>query len=133
MGSEELWPIRVTVRTPSLFSVKTTRAGPDWLLPGPGAGAGACKPPITVAVDWLSYAAPSGPEAVPKLLINCLIINIYLAAAAFPGTSRSGATILVALILGLNRVAATEFTFLVGIPTMLAAGAWKIFKALSTS
>jgi undecaprenyl-diphosphatase len=53
-----------------------------------------------------------------------------LVAAVFPGTSRSGATILVALILGLNRVAATEFTFLVGIPTMLAAGGLKIFKAL---
>jgi len=53
-----------------------------------------------------------------------------LIAAAFPGRSRSGATILLALILGLNRVAATEFTFLVGIPTMLAASALKIFKAL---
>jgi undecaprenyl-diphosphatase len=53
-----------------------------------------------------------------------------LLAAAFPGTSRSGATILLALILGLNRIAATEFSFLVGIPTMLAAGGWKIFKAL---
>ncbi len=53
-----------------------------------------------------------------------------LVAAAFPGTSRSGATILLALLLGLNRVAATEFTFLVGIPTMLAAGGLKIFKAL---
>jgi undecaprenyl-diphosphatase len=53
-----------------------------------------------------------------------------LLAAVFPGTSRSGATILLALILGLNRVAATEFTFLVGIPTMLAAGGLKIFKAL---
>jgi undecaprenyl-diphosphatase len=53
-----------------------------------------------------------------------------LVAAGFPGTSRSGATILLALILGLNRVAATEFTFLVGIPTMLAAGGLKIFKAL---
>ena len=53
-----------------------------------------------------------------------------LLAAVFPGTSRSGATILLALVLGLNRVAATEFTFLVGIPTMLAAGALKIFKAL---
>src|SRR5882724_8442474 len=53
-----------------------------------------------------------------------------LIAAVFPGTSRSGATILLALILGLNRVAATEFTFLVGIPTMLAAGGLKIFKAL---
>lgn len=53
-----------------------------------------------------------------------------LLAAVFPGTSRSGATILLALILGLNRIAATEFSFLVGIPTMLAAGGLKIFKAL---
>lgn len=53
-----------------------------------------------------------------------------LVAAVFPGTSRSGATILIALILGINRVAATEFTFLVGIPTMLAAGGLKIFKVL---
>ena len=53
-----------------------------------------------------------------------------LAAAIFPGTSRSGATILFALVLGLNRVRATEFSFLVGIPTMLAAGGLKIFKAM---
>lgn len=52
-----------------------------------------------------------------------------LIAAIFPGSSRSGTTILLALILGLNRIAATEFSFLVGIPTMLAAGGWKIFKA----
>src|SRR6185369_9948089 len=51
-------------------------------------------------------------------------------AGVFPGTSRSGATILIALMLGLNRPLATEFSFLVGIPTMLAVGAWKIFKAL---
>ena len=53
-----------------------------------------------------------------------------LIAAIFPGTSRSGATILFALMLGLSRPAATEFSFLVGIPTMLAAGGLKIFKAL---
>ncbi len=53
-----------------------------------------------------------------------------LVAAVFPGTSRSGATILFALMLGLNRPLATEFSFLVGIPTMLAAGGWKILKAL---
>ena len=52
-----------------------------------------------------------------------------LIAAVFPGTSRSGATILLCLLLGLNRPAATEFSFLVGIPTMLAAGALKIFEA----
>jgi undecaprenyl-diphosphatase len=53
-----------------------------------------------------------------------------LIAAVFPGASRSGVTILFCLILGLNRPAATEYCFLVGIPTMLAAGGWKIFKAL---
>jgi undecaprenyl-diphosphatase len=53
-----------------------------------------------------------------------------LVAAIFPGFSRSGATILFALLLGTDRVLATEFSFLVGIPTLLAAGGLKIFKAL---
>lgn len=52
-----------------------------------------------------------------------------LVAAVFPGASRSGTTILVMLALGLSRPAATEFSFLVGIPTMLAAGGSKIVKA----
>jgi undecaprenyl-diphosphatase len=56
-----------------------------------------------------------------------------LLAAIFPGASRSGATILLALLFGLNRVAATEFSFLVGIPTMLAAGGLKLFKELQES
>ncbi|MDB6129159.1 MAG: pyrophosphate phosphatase [Verrucomicrobiales bacterium] len=53
-----------------------------------------------------------------------------LIAAGFPGASRSGTTILLALIFGLARPQATEFSFLVGIPTMLAAGGYKILKAL---
>jgi undecaprenyl-diphosphatase len=53
-----------------------------------------------------------------------------LVAAIFPGTSRSGSTIIAALVLGLNRAVATEFTFLVGIPTMLAAGGLEMFKEL---
>lgn len=53
-----------------------------------------------------------------------------LIAAVFPGTSRSGATILIMLAFGLSRPAATEFSFIVGIPTMLAAGGLKIAKAL---
>lgn len=72
-----------------------------------------------------------------KTLRNDIGWNVVLAvgvgqllAAIFPGTSRSGSTILLALLLGLSRPAATEFSFLVGIPTMLAAGGLKIFKEL---
>jgi undecaprenyl-diphosphatase len=52
-----------------------------------------------------------------------------LIAAAFPGSSRSGTTIIFSLALGLSRPLATEYSFLVSIPTMLAAGGYKIFKA----
>jgi len=50
-----------------------------------------------------------------------------LIAAAFPGASRSGSTIMLAMILGATRFRATEFSFLVGIPTMLAAGVYEIY------
>jgi undecaprenyl-diphosphatase len=58
-----------------------------------------------------------------------LIIGIFqLAAAVFPGSSRSGMTILGALIMGVSRTAATEFTFFLAIPVMFGASALKLFK-----
>ena len=51
-----------------------------------------------------------------------LMIGIFqLLAAAFPGTSRSGATIIGSLILGASRTVASEFTFILAIPAMLGA------------
>ncbi len=62
--------------------------------------------------------------------IAALVAGGQLLAAVFPGLSRSGATILLMLAFGISRPAATEFSFLVGVPTLLAAGGLKIFKAL---
>lgn len=51
-----------------------------------------------------------------------VLIGIFqLLAAAFPGTSRSGATIIGALLIGISRKAASEFTFILAIPVMLGA------------
>ena len=52
-----------------------------------------------------------------------------LVAAIFPGASRSGTTIICSMLSGTSRATATEFSFLVGIPTLLAACALKLFKA----
>jgi len=56
-----------------------------------------------------------------------------LLAAVFPGTSRSAATILIIMLLGLSRPIATEFSFLVGVPTLLAAGGLEMMQALRHS
>lgn len=58
-----------------------------------------------------------------------VMIGLFqLIAAVFPGTSRSGATIVGALLIGVSRTVATEFTFFLAIPVMLGASALKLVK-----
>lgn len=60
---------------------------------------------------------------------TALIIGLFqLLAAIFPGTSRSGATIVGALILGVSRSVAAEFTFFLAIPVMFGASLLKLVK-----
>lgn len=60
---------------------------------------------------------------------DALIIGVFqLLAAIFPGTSRSGATIIGGLLIGLSRENAAEFTFYLAIPTMLGASLLKLVK-----
>jgi undecaprenyl-diphosphatase len=60
---------------------------------------------------------------------TAFIIGIFqLIAAVFPGTSRSGSTIVGALLLGVSRVTAAEFTFFLAVPTMLGASLLKLLK-----
>lgn len=57
-----------------------------------------------------------------------LIIGIFQCLAMIPGVSRSGATIVGALLLGVEKRAAAEFSFLLSLPTMGAAVAYDLFK-----
>lgn len=88
----------------------------EWFLGARARGAGAANGGGTdgASISW--------PVAVAMGLGQ-------LVAAVFPGSSRSGSTILAALILGAGRPQATEFSFLLGIPTLLAAGAVQILEA----
>jgi undecaprenyl-diphosphatase len=84
---------------------------------------------VIFAVEWwakkrgVSHERLTWPMAV---LIGCA----QLVAAAFPGASRSGSTIMLALGLGAARPAATHFSFLLGLPTLLAAGGYELFGTL---
>ncbi|HED6832805.1 TPA: undecaprenyl-diphosphate phosphatase [Campylobacter coli] len=61
-------------------------------------------------------------------LLQAFCIGIIQSLAMIPGTSRSGASIIGGLLLGLNRKTAAEFSFLLAIPTMIIATAYSIYK-----
>ena len=62
---------------------------------------------------------------------TALFIGMFQVLSLIPGTSRSGATILGALLLGVSRSAGAEFSFFLAIPTMLGASALKLLKFLA--
>lgn len=61
--------------------------------------------------------------------VQSFLIGIFQSFSIVPGVSRAAATILGGLFVGLNRVTATEFSFLLAIPTMFAASALDIYKS----
>jgi undecaprenyl-diphosphatase len=68
-------------------------------------------------------------ETVDDMTVaDALKVGLLQCLALIPGTSRSGATIIGALVLGFSRKAATEFSFYLGIPTLMGAGAYSVWK-----
>lgn len=59
---------------------------------------------------------------------TAFLIGLFQVLSIIPGTSRSGATIIGALIIGVSRIAATEFTFFLAVPAMLGISTIKIIK-----
>ena len=68
-------------------------------------------------------------KSISELSISTAFrIGLFQCLAMIPGTSRSAATIIGGVLLGLNRVLATEFSFFLAIPTMIGASSLKIIK-----
>ena len=76
------------------------------------------RPPSTVRIRAVEDMR--GRDALLVGLVQCL--------AMVPGTSRSGATIIGGMLLGLSRKAATDFSFFLAIPTLIGAGVYSLYK-----
>lgn len=74
--------------------------------------------PEAVRVSSVDELSPA--DALKVGLVQCL--------AMVPGTSRSGATIIGGMLLGLSRRAATDFSFYLAIPTLIGAGVYSLYK-----
>ena len=83
-----------------------------------------------IVIENLNKNKKGGKEKNSEITYkDALIIGLFqLIAAIFPGTSRSGATIIGGLLIGLSRPNAAEFTFYLAIPTMLGASLLKLIK-----
>jgi undecaprenyl-diphosphatase len=83
---------------------------------------------LILLIEWWVRRRRLGSDVTWTIAI---VVGIaQLLSVVFPGTSRAGSTIMFALALGLNRPAATEFSFLLGIPTLLVASAYEIYRGL---
>jgi undecaprenyl-diphosphatase len=76
-------------------------------------------------------AVPPTPriQAVEEMTaLDAIKVGLVQCLAMIPGTSRSGATIIGGMLLGLSRKAATDFSFYLAIPTLIGAGAYSLYK-----
>ncbi len=72
--------------------------------------------------------APRIQEVEQMSALDALKVGLAQCLAMIPGTSRSGATIIGGMLLGLSRKAATDFSFYLAIPTLIGAGAYSLYK-----
>lgn len=78
--------------------------------------------------NWNKRRTPSVATLQDITYMTALLIGLFQVLSIIPGTSRSGATIVGALLIGVSRVAAAEFTFFLAVPVMFGLSAIKILK-----
>ncbi|MGH6627882.1 MAG: undecaprenyl-diphosphate phosphatase [Burkholderiaceae bacterium] len=86
---------------------------------------------ILWAEGWGSWQPPSAArvhQVDEMTALDALKVGLVQCVAMIPGTSRSGATIIGGMLLGLSRKAATDFSFFLAIPTLIGAGAYSLYK-----
>ncbi|MBI4476645.1 MAG: undecaprenyl-diphosphate phosphatase [Acidobacteria bacterium] len=76
-----------------------------------------------VAFLWADRVGDLSRSDDSLTFVEAILLGLAQAAALVPGVSRSGAVIVIAIVLGLRRAPAARFAFLLGIPAMVAAGA----------
>ncbi|HTM59273.1 MAG TPA: undecaprenyl-diphosphate phosphatase [Burkholderiales bacterium] len=82
---------------------------------------------IILLVERRSFT-PRVEETRAMTWLDALKVGFAQCFALIPGTSRSGATIIGGMLFGLSRRAATEFSFFLAVPTLVAAGGYDLFK-----
>jgi len=81
-----------------------------------------------IVENWNKMRIPSITNLNEITYKTAWLIGLFQVLSIIPGTSRSGATIIGALIIGVSRVAAAEFTFFLAVPVMFGLSALKILK-----
>lgn len=81
-----------------------------------------------VVENWNKTREPKIKKLSGISYSTAFLIGLFQVLSMIPGTSRSGATIIGALIIGVSRTAAAEFTFFLAVPTMLGASLLKLVK-----
>lgn len=84
---------------------------------------------ILIAERFAALRPQQRVETVDDMsLMDALKVGVIQCLALIPGTSRSGATIIGGMLMGLSRKAATDFSFFLGIPTLIGAGVYSLYK-----
>lgn len=81
-----------------------------------------------VIEKWNKTKTPKVETLADITYKTAFLIGLFQVLSIVPGTSRSGATIIGALLIGVSRVAAAEFTFFLAVPVMLGMSALKLLK-----